>query len=505
MKKVLKFLLVCLGIFMFVGCDGNVEESTPQETPTEDVKKPSISVDDIILDEGDSVEIVVNFENLIEESVEYNVKDSSIAEVSGGYLSALKAGQTTVDVTSESGLTCSFNVTVNAVEKLSAIEKFNLMGAFESTLNQLEWGVSNENVAASYAGDYRSGQNALRLYGGWDDVNSVSLDFNVTLTANLGGIEAVTHTISYYIWQSGTVNVTININGEDFTPTWYKKDGDFNRHVVEFIPNATANVITITIVGTEQPWASIDDLAIIKGVVNDPDVEFSPVTLKVNEEFDLADLVYQTTPADLPLTELTYEVSGSATVSNGKLVAANEAGSAVLIVKGLVNGVAFEEEVNVTVVNVLETTLEAINAFNAIGSFDDETKKFTTVTENAGAIVLETGTSNYRYEIDNASESTYTVTLETTVTGLEAGEYSLNLVACAWFHRADIVVSINDAAIGTFDTYAGTWSNEASENASNLAYDFTVAEGVESIKVTITINVYTWAWGAIDNVSISSK
>ena len=523
MKKITAILVLVLSMLILVACfntdpssttnngSNSGTSTTPTSTtttkPDSSVEKPepSISVDDIIIDEEDSVEIIVNFSDMIEESVEYEVENPAIAEISGGYLTALSAGETTVTVTSESGVTCTFNVTVNAIERLSAIEKFNLMGAFESSLNQLEWVVSDENVAASNAVDFRSGANALRLYGGYDDATASSLDFNVSLTANLGGIEAETHSISYYIWQTGTVNVTITINGEEYIPTWYKKDGNFDRYVVEFVPSAEANVITITIVGTEQPWASIDDLTIVKGIVNDPDIAFSSVTLKANEQFDLSNLVYQTTPADLPLTELTYSVTGSASiVNNATLVAGAEAGSATLTVSGKVNGVDFTQEIAISVVVATDETLEAINGFNEIGSFENSEKTFTT-TGTIGGILQESGTTNHRYEVDNQGNSTYTVKLETTLTGLEAGEYTLSLVAGGWFHRADIVVSVNGQTIGAFDDYANTWSNEANSASTDLAYDFTVAEGTESVTVTITINVYSWAWGAIDNVAIARK
>lgn len=509
MKKILTILVLALSMLILVGCFNNETTTTSTNpgtstTPSSIIKTPAISVDDIIIDEGDSVEIIVNFTNMIEESVEYEVEDSAIAEISGGYLTALSAGETAVTVISQSGVTCTFNVTVNAIEKLSAIDNFNTMGAFESTLNQLGWVVSNENVAASNPGDFRSGASALRLYGGYDDATSSSLDFSVSLTANLGGIEVETHSISYYIWQVGTVSVTITINGEEYVPTWYKKEGDFDRYVVEFVPSAEANVITINVVGTEQPWASIDDLTIVKGVVNDPDITFSPINLKVNQEFDLADLAYQTTPAELPLTELTYSVTGSASIVDGKLVAGAEAGGATLTVAGKVNGVDFTQDVVVTVINATDTTLEAINGFNEIGTFENSEKTFTT-TGAIGGILLESGTANHRYEVDNQADGTYVVTLETTVNGLEAGEYTLSLVAGGWFHRADIVVSINGETIGTFDTYKDTWANGANSNPTDLAYDFTVAEGTESVTVTITINVYSWAWGAIDNVAISRK
>ena len=520
MKKSLVILALVLSMSLLVSCFGDWGNTTTPTTPTttttttpttttkpDDVveqPEPSISVDDIIIDEEDSVEIIVNFTDMIEESVEYVVENPEIAEISGGYLTALSAGETTVTVTSESGVTCTFNVTVNAIERISAIEKFNLMGAFESSLNQLEWVVTDENVAASAALDFRSGANALRLYGGWDDATSTSLDFTVSLTANLGGIEAETHSISYYITQVGTVSVTVMINGEEYTPTWYKKDGNFDRYVVEFTPNAEANVITINIVGTDNPWASMDDLTIVKGVVNDPDIAFGSLTLKTNEIFDLSNLVYTTTPAELPLTELTYSVTGSATIVDNTLVAAAEAGSATLTVTGKVNGVDFTQDIAVSVIEASDTTLEAINEFNEIGTFDNSEKTFTT-TGTIGGIILETGTSNYRYEVDNQADASYVVTLETTVTGLEAGDYTLSLVAGAWFHRADIVVKVNGEAIGTFDTYKNTWSNGAPSTSTDLAYDFTVAEGVESVTVTITINVYSWAWGAIDNVAIARK
>ena len=519
MKKFLAILALVLSMLILVACFNNpVNPPSTTVNPgattnpddivdTPDPKPdltPSISVDDIIIDEEDSVEIIVNFTDMIEESVEYAVENPEIAEISGGYLTALSAGETTVTVTSESGVTCTFNVTVNAIERMSAIEKFNLMGAFESSLNQLEWVVTDENVAASAALDFRSGANALRLYGGWDDATSTSLDFTVSLTANLGGIEAETHSISYYFMQAGTVNVTITINGEEYVPTWYKKDGNFDRYVVEFVPNAEANVITITVVGTEQPWASMDDLTIVKGVVNDPDIAFSPITLKVNEQLDLANLVYQTTPADLPLTDLTYSVAGSASIVDNTLVAAAEEGSATLTVTGKVNGVDFTQDIAITVINVTDTTLEVINGFNEIGTFENSEKTFTT-TGTVGKIMLETGTNNHRYEVDNQSNSTYVVTLETTVEGLEAGDYTLSMLAGAWFHRADIVVSINGTTIGTFNTYKNTWSDGASSASTDLEYDFTVAEGTESITITITINVYSWAWGSIDNVAIARK
>ena len=518
MKKFLVILVLVLSASILVGCFNTPAPTTPttpatSTTPTATTKPvetdpiptPTISVDDIIIDEEDSVLIIVNFTDMIEESVEYAVENPEIAEISGGYLTALSTGETTVTVTSESGVTCTFNVTVNAIERMSAIQQFNLMGAFESSLNQLEWVVTDENVAASAALDFRSGANALRLYGGWDDATSTSSDFTVSLTANLGGIEAETHSISYYFMQSGTVNVTIKINGEEYVPTWYKKDGNFDRYVVEFVPNAEANVITITVVGTEQPWASMDDLTIVKGVVNDPDIAFGSLTLKTNEIFDLSNLVYTTTPAKLPLTELTYSVTGSATIVDNTLVAAAEAGSATLTVTGKVNGVDFTQDIAVSVIEASDTTLEVINGFNEIGTFENSEKTFTT-TGTVGKIMLETGTSNHRYEVDNQADASYVVTLETTVTGLEAGDYTLSLVAGAWFHRADIVVKVNGEAIGTFDTYKNAWSNNgAPETSTDLAYDFTVAEGVESVTVTITINVYSWAWGAIDNVAIARK
>lgn len=500
MKKILLSLLVIM-LLVLVGCQNDKKTETE---PTDTEKNPSITVDDMVLDEGDSVEIVVNFIDMIEESVEYTVNDSAIAEISGGYLEALSAGETTVDVVSESGLTCVFKVTVNAVAKLSAIEEFNAMGAFESSLNQLGWVVSNENVASSYAGDYRSGLYSLRLYGGWDDVNSVSLDFNVSLTANIGGLKEETHTISYYLWEMGTIEISFEINGETLWPTWYKKDGDFNRYVVEFVPKADANVITMHVNATAQPWASLDDLTLIEGVVNEPEITFNPVTLKLGESIALADLVYTTIPVDLPLTELEYLTSDNIEINENNLVGLS-VGEGILTVSGKVNGVDFLEEVAVNVVDLLVNTLKAINEFNVIGSFDDETKTFTTTTTNAGSILLETGTTNYRYEIDNQAETTYTVTLETTVSGLEAGEYSLSLIACAWFHRADIKISINDEVIGTYDKYANTWSTEASSESETLVYDFTVAEGVENVKVTITFNIYTWAWCAVDNINIISK
>ncbi len=510
MKKTLAILVLVLSMLILVGCFNN-EASTPttgstnpQTTtnPGDDVvpSTPSISVDDIIIDEEDSVEIIVTFTDMIEESVEYAIENSEIAEISGGYLTGLSAGKTTVTVTSQSGVTCTFNVTVNAIERLSAIEQFNAMGAFESTLNQLEWVVSDENVAASFSGDFRSGASALRLYGGWDEAAQTGLDFTVALTANLGGIEAETHSISYYFMQVGTVNVTITINGQEYTPTWYKKEGNFDRYVVEFTPNAEANVIVINISGTNNPWASMDDLTIVKGVVNDPDIEFGSLTLKTNEIFDLANLVYTTTPADLPLTELTYSVTGSATIVDSTLVAAAESGSATLTVAGKVNGVDFTQEIAITVIEATDTTLEAINAFNEIGTFDDSTKTFTTTDENGVGGIL-----NSRYEVDNQTNSTYVVTLETTVEGLEAGEYTLSYVAGAWFHRADVVVTVNGETIGTFDTYKNTWKDAAPSTSTDLSYDFTVAEGTESVTVTITINVYSWAWGAIDNIAIARK
>lgn len=518
MKKITAILVLVLSMLILVACfntdpssttnngSNSGTSTTPTSTtttkPDSSVEKPdpSISVDDIIIDEEDSVEIIVNFSDMIEESVEYEVENPAIAEISGGYLTALNAGETTVTVTSESGVTCTFNVTVNAIERMSAIEKFNLMGAFESSLNQLEWVVTDENVAASAALDFRSGANALRLYGGWDDTTSTSLDFTVSLTANLGGIEAETHSISYYFMQTGTVNVTITINGEEYVPTWYKKDGNFDRYVVEFVPSAEANVITITIVGTEQPWASMDDLTIVKGVVNDPDIAFvESLTLKTGEELDLSGLTYTTTPADLPLTDLTYSVTGSASIVDGKLVAAAEAGSAILTVTGKVNGVDFTQNIAVTVIEATDTTAAVIEAFNAIGTFES-TDTFTET--DAGSVGKIT---NSQYEFDNQTDSSYVVSLETTVEGLEAGDYTLSMLAGAWFHRADIVVSVDGVNIGTFNTYKDTWASGASSASTDLAYDFTVAEGTESVTVTITINVYSWAWGAIDNVAIARK
>ena len=271
--KVSSLLLLLLATVSLTACGGTSQ--TPSGTSNTSEVTATMSLDDLVIQVDDAVPLNPVFNPIsAASSVTYEIENEDIVSISrSGILLGLAEGVTNVTATSETDLTDTFQVTVNASDE-DPVEQFNTYGQFEDT-NIPGWILSGPTASLHIVeGDADRGQEdlQLKLFTGdfnAEDENASLIDMTLTL-AYEGEFEAGDYTLVFDL--VGVVNdVSLTLEGVTYTKgagEILMSAGSYRSTYIQFsLASKKALSLSFTFYspGTQTNWGYMDDVKLELG------------------------------------------------------------------------------------------------------------------------------------------------------------------------------------------------------------------------------------------------
>ena len=405
--------------------------------------------------EGDEFTLTatVNPSNATNKNVSWKSSNTSVATVSNGKVTALKAGTTTITVTTEDGSkTATCSVTVNAkvypvtgvsLDKTTATltegETLTLTATVNpsnATNKNVSWKSSNTSVATVSGGKVTALKAGSATITVTTEDGSKTATCSVTVNAKVYPVTSVSLNKSTATLTEGeTLTLTATVNPSNATNknvSWKSSNTSVATVSNGKVTAVKAGSATITVT-TEDGGKTATCSVTVKAIVNVTSVSLNKTTASLTEGESLT-LTASINPSNATNKNVTWKSSNTsvATVSNGKVTAV-KAGSATITVttkdgnKTATCSVTVNEKVypvsgvylNKTSVSVvvgnkltLVATITPSNATNKNITWNSSNTSVATVSPNGEISTLSPGTANI---VATTVDGKYTATCKITV------------------------------------------------------------------------------------------
>ncbi|MBR0533774.1 MAG: Ig-like domain-containing protein [Bacteroidales bacterium] len=446
--------------------------------PTEQPKPTNIAVTGVSLNKttlsllegaSETLTATVAPDNATNKAVSWKSSDDKVATVADGKVTAVKAGKTTITVTTADGnktATCSVTVTASTVAVTGVTLNKNTLSLVEgesetltatvapdnATNKAVSWKSSDDKVATVADGKVTAGKAGKATISVTTADGNKTATCEVTVTAKtiaVTGVSLDKNTLSLVEGASETLSATVAPeNATNKAVSWKSSDETVATVADGKVTAVKAGKATITVTTADGGKTADCEVTVSAKVIEVESITVVPDVIEMTEG-ETAQLEAVISPADASSPVISWMSTNKevATVDNAGLVTALKAGKTKIFAK--VEGKSIEASCEVTVKP--DASLKGI-AFSA-GKYEMEINSKMNMKEKL--VFTPEYAANKNVFWTNSDPSVATISYDGVVTAVSAGETTITATSEEGSFVASCVVSVTSPTTAGLYWYQG--------------------------------------------------